>query len=320
MGKGEGCLTADLWIVLVWVSGGRRPFAADRAKVRGAVRWRGGLCSAGAPPSGWLPSLLGPSCSAPPRHARGLAGRPACLRCVVRRLGRSGRCRNGGQVAGRLTGDPVESGQGGAVAARHMRKLRPGLGRASPVILGKLFCSPKMKSNSCLLICQSSYEVRVSLTKSDGCGKNNDCSALGPGLRYFESHEPPLRWRSALLYAGPARCRRVRRETRRRWYGGAPVSAVSVAPSAGGLLHGATPAVRLVSCAPRWRPSCCLPNASSTWPSSGASGTRRSTGEPTCGRWRACVMLDYFRLGGDARPLVCPAGRGRRAGDLREQR
>ena len=52
-------------------------------------------------------------------------------------------------------------------------------------------------------------------------------------------------WRSALLYAGSARCRRVRRETRRRWYGGAPVSAVSVAPSAGGLLHGATPAVRL---------------------------------------------------------------------------
>ena len=31
-----------------------------------------------------------------------------------------------------------------------------------------------------------------SLHKSDGCGKNNDCSALGPGLRYFESHEPPL--------------------------------------------------------------------------------------------------------------------------------
>ena len=42
-------------------------------------------------------------------------------------------------MAGRLTGDPVVSGQGGAVAARHMRKLRPGLGRASPVILGKRF-------------------------------------------------------------------------------------------------------------------------------------------------------------------------------------
>ena len=28
--------------------------------------------------------------------------------------------------------------------------------------------------------------------KSDGCGKNNDCWALGPGLRYFEGHEPPL--------------------------------------------------------------------------------------------------------------------------------
>ena len=34
--------------------------------------------------------------------------------------------------------------------------------------------------------------MSVSLTKSDGCGKNNDCSALGPGLRYFESHEQPL--------------------------------------------------------------------------------------------------------------------------------
>ena len=79
------------------------------------------------------------------------------------------------------------------VAARHMRQLRPGLGRASPVILGKrIFFSPKTKSNSCLLICQSEYEGSVSLTKSDGCGKNNDCSALGPGLRYFESHEPPL--------------------------------------------------------------------------------------------------------------------------------
>ena len=35
-------------------------------------------------------------------------------------------------------------------------------------------------------------KVSVSLTKSDGCGKNNDCLALGPGLRYFEDHEPPL--------------------------------------------------------------------------------------------------------------------------------
>ena len=34
--------------------------------------------------------------------------------------------------------------------------------------------------------------MNVSLTKSDGCGKNNDCWALGPGLRYFEGHEPPL--------------------------------------------------------------------------------------------------------------------------------
>ena len=34
--------------------------------------------------------------------------------------------------------------------------------------------------------------MSVSLTKSDGCGKNNDCWALGPGLRYFEGHEPPL--------------------------------------------------------------------------------------------------------------------------------
>ena len=43
-----------------------------------------------------------------------------------------------------------------SVAARHMRQLRPGLDRASPVILGKcnLF-SPKTKSNLCLLICQA---------------------------------------------------------------------------------------------------------------------------------------------------------------------
>ena len=34
--------------------------------------------------------------------------------------------------------------------------------------------------------------MSVSLTKSDGCGKNNDCWALGPGLRYFEGHKPPL--------------------------------------------------------------------------------------------------------------------------------
>ena len=43
-------------------------------------------------------------------------------------------------------------------------------------------------------------KVSVSLTKSDGCGKNDDCWALGPGLRYFEGHEPPLLGRYRVVH------------------------------------------------------------------------------------------------------------------------